>query len=80
MTNDESHMDVSLIITTYNWPRALKLTLESVLAQSALPHELIVADDGSKPETARIVKDVLSLSEIKWPRTARRPGGSAITN
>ena len=66
MTNDDSQMDVSLIITTYNWPQALKLTLESVLAQSVLPHELIVADDGSKPETARIVKDVLSLSEIKW--------------
>ena len=59
-------MDVSLIITTYNWPRALKVTLESVLAQSRLPDELIVADDGSGPDTALAVKEVLSRSEIKW--------------
>jgi glycosyltransferase involved in cell wall biosynthesis len=59
-------MDVSLIITTYNWPRALKLTLESVLAQSTLPDEVIVADDGSSPETARVVRDVLSPSGIEW--------------
>jgi glycosyltransferase involved in cell wall biosynthesis len=49
-------MRVSLIVTTYNWPQALGLTLASVQRQSALPHEVIVADDGSGPETAQTVQ------------------------
>jgi glycosyltransferase involved in cell wall biosynthesis len=49
-------MRVSLIVTTYNWPQALGLTLASVARQSALPHEVIVADDGSGPETAQTVQ------------------------
>lgn len=49
-------MDVSLVITTYNWPRALDLTLASVAGQSLLPSEVIIADDGSGPETARVVQ------------------------
>ena len=49
--------DTSLVITTYNWPDALKLCLESVLAQTVLPHEIIVADDGSREETVNLVRD-----------------------
>ncbi|HJS21224.1 MAG TPA: glycosyltransferase family 2 protein [Steroidobacteraceae bacterium] len=49
-------MRVSLIVTTYNWPQALGLTLASVARQSSLPHEVIVADDGSGPETAQSVQ------------------------
>ena len=59
-------MDVSLIITTYNWPEALRLTLGSVLNQSKLPNEVIVADDGSGPETARIVQSVMKKSTLRW--------------
>ena len=56
----------SLIVTTYNWPEALRLTLLSIAGQSSIPSELIVADDGSGPETARVVKDVLGPSELRW--------------
>jgi glycosyltransferase involved in cell wall biosynthesis len=48
-------MKVSLIIITYNWPDALELVLRSVAAQTCLPHEVLVADDGSGPETAAVV-------------------------
>lgn len=47
--------DVSLIVTTYNWPAALDLTLASIAGQSRIPAEVIIADDGSGPETAQIV-------------------------
>jgi len=47
---------ISLIVTTYNWPEALELTLRSALAQSLPPHEVIVADDGSKEPTRRVVE------------------------
>jgi glycosyltransferase involved in cell wall biosynthesis len=46
----------TLIITTYEWPEALELTLKSVARQSVVPDEVIVADDGSGPETARVVE------------------------
>ncbi len=59
-------MDTSLIITTYNWPDALRLTLYTVCRQSIKPDEVIVADDGSGPETAKAVKDVLGPSGLVW--------------
>lgn len=49
-------MRTSLIVTTYNWPAALELTLNSVTAQSVAPDEVIVADDGSGPATAAAVE------------------------
>jgi glycosyltransferase involved in cell wall biosynthesis len=59
-------VEVSLIITTYNWPQALNLTLRSVLAQSRLPEELIVADDGSSPQTSQVVRGRLLNSSLQW--------------
>jgi glycosyltransferase involved in cell wall biosynthesis len=56
----------SLIITTYNWPEALRATLGSVLRQSIIPAEVIVADDGSGPETEKTVRQSLDKSTIKW--------------
>ncbi|MDL2322748.1 glycosyltransferase family 2 protein [Bacteroidales bacterium OttesenSCG-928-A17] len=50
-------MTVSLIISTYNWPDALNLCFQSVLRQSRLPDEVIVADDGSKKETQQLVEE-----------------------
>ena len=51
-------MNVSLIITTYNWPEALKLSLKSVLKQSRLPDEIIIADDGSVETTAECIRQI----------------------
>ena len=46
----------SLITPTYNWPEALELLLLSVIKQSVLPNEVIIADDGSKKETSDLIK------------------------
>lgn len=48
-------MKSSLIITTYNRPDALELVFLSLLQQSLLPDEIIVADDGSTDETLDII-------------------------
>ena len=48
-------MTVCLIITTYNWPGALELCLKSVLRQKIQPDEVIIADDGSGPETKSLI-------------------------
>ncbi|WP_353661217.1 glycosyltransferase family 2 protein [Hydrogenimonas sp. SS33] len=49
-------MKASVIVTTYNWPEALLLTLNSLLRQSRLPDEVIVADDGSGETTAEVIE------------------------
>ena len=49
-------MRVCLIVTTYNWPEALDLTLASVVRQTHVPDEIIVADDGSGPPTRTVVE------------------------
>jgi glycosyltransferase involved in cell wall biosynthesis len=46
----------TLVTPTYNWPEALELILISVKKQTILPNEMIIADDGSKPETTELIK------------------------
>jgi glycosyltransferase involved in cell wall biosynthesis len=46
---------ISLVIATYNWPDALDVILESVRAQSTMPLEVLVADDGSRDDTRAVV-------------------------
>lgn len=53
-------MKISVIVTTYNRPDALKKVLDGLLAQTCLPHEIIVADDGSGPETRQMVVPYLA--------------------
>ena len=40
---------ISVIVTTYNWPDALELCLDSLFAQHDPAFEIIIADDGSTP-------------------------------
>jgi len=54
---------VSVIITTYNRPDALIKVLEGLKHQTRLPDEVIIADDGSGPET----KDEISRFTGKAP-------------
>ena len=46
----------SLVISPYNWKEALELCLRSVAAQKVLPLEVIVADDGSREDTAELIR------------------------
>lgn len=39
---------VSLIVSTYNRPDALRVCLDSVKQQTILPYEVIIGDDGSR--------------------------------
>ncbi|CAM3903719.1 glycosyltransferase family 2 protein [Flavobacterium cucumis] len=49
-------IECSLVTPTYNWPNALELLLLSIKNQTVLPNEVIIADDGSKPETTELIK------------------------
>lgn len=49
---------ISLIVTTYNWPQALAAVLASAQAQTRLPGEVLIADDGSGPETRALLQSI----------------------
>ena len=55
---------VSVIITTYNRPDALKMVLKSLLKQSVQPAEIIIADDGSGTETQTLIETQKALFAI----------------
>ena len=48
---------VTLLISTYNWPEALRALLESVLGQTIMPDEVVIADDGSTEETKNVIDE-----------------------
>ena len=54
----------SLIITTYNWPQALRLSVGSVWNQTILPREIIIADDGSTIDTRETIDQLRKQSPI----------------
>jgi glycosyltransferase involved in cell wall biosynthesis len=46
---------ISILLATYNWPQALKLSLESLATQTDRDFEIIIADDGSTDSTRHII-------------------------
>ena len=49
-------MKCSVVVTTYNDPGKLALVLEGLARQSVPPLEILVADDGSRPDTGELVR------------------------
>lgn len=48
-------MKISLLISTYNWLEALELVLLSLLNQTVMPDEILIADDGSREDTRDLI-------------------------
>ncbi|SFH71564.1 glycosyltransferase family 2 protein [Planctomicrobium piriforme] len=70
---------ISVVIPAYNAEQTIARTLESVLAQSFVPQEIIVVDDGSKDGTAELVaRDFPQVTLIRQanagPAAARNHG------
>jgi glycosyltransferase involved in cell wall biosynthesis len=60
-------MKISVIVPTYNRPQVLRLCLLSLARQSVLPFEVLIADDGSGPETRAIVEGMQETLKDKFP-------------
>lgn len=54
----------TLLIPTYNWPEALRILLETAMEQIRPPDEIVVADDGSGPETAELIREFAQKSSV----------------
>jgi GT2 family glycosyltransferase len=48
--------DVAVVVTTYNRPTALSWVLASLSTQTVMPAQIVVADDGSGPETRELIQ------------------------
>lgn len=55
---------ISVIVTTYNWPAALNLCLESLFAQDDNNFEIIIADDGSASANLNLTQSLCAKSPV----------------
>ena len=67
-------MKISIVIPTFNQAQYLTECIESVLAQTYKPHEIICVNDGSPDETRYVA---LQYPEIKYIETTNRGLASA---
>jgi glycosyltransferase involved in cell wall biosynthesis len=65
LANRNQNLSIAVIVTTYNRPDALRVVLEGYLAQQDQIFELLVADDGSKSDTADLVKEFQQRASFK---------------
>ena len=70
---------VSVIIPTYNRAKTLLRSVDSVLHQTYSNLEVIIVDDGSRDETAKIVKSIQD-TRIVYIKCENNQGASAARN
>jgi len=76
----ESARQVSVLIPLYNHERYIGAALSSVLAQTAVPAEIVCIDDGSRDRSAAVAMDIARRSDRVrfWSRANR--GAAATLN
>lgn len=70
---------VSVVLPSYNHAPFIGRALHSVLAQSRLPDEVIVIDDGSRDDSVARIQTLLAATDITHVFIARENRGAAQT-
>jgi glycosyltransferase involved in cell wall biosynthesis len=68
-------MRVSVIVSTYNSPAWLEKVVVGYMCQSVLDFEMIIADDGSGEETARLISDMQTRAPFPIRHVWQRDDG-----
>jgi glycosyltransferase involved in cell wall biosynthesis len=76
---DAANPLVSAVIPTYNRGHVIERAVNSVLAQTYRPIEIIIVDDGSTDDTAAIVER-LAVPTLRYYRSPTNIGASAARN
>jgi glycosyltransferase involved in cell wall biosynthesis len=71
---------VSIVMPTFNRTEFLPASVESVFAQTIPQWELIIADDGSNPETLEYLDTLTSDARVRVLRLRRRGNPGAARN
>ena len=58
-------MKTSVVMAVYNGEKYIKYQLDSIMAQTKLPDEIIVCDDNSTDNTIKVVKECMAYAEEK---------------
>jgi hypothetical protein len=70
------YADVSVVLPTWNRPRFLRATIDSVLSQTEPIRELLIADDGSDAPTRTLLQEYTNLPQVRvlWRSHCGNPG------
>ena len=83
LTRKKINKLISVLLATYNWPKALSLSLQSLRQQTDLDFEIIICDDGSKNETKELIEHFQKEFPVKITHLWQEDDGfrkSAILN
>ena len=79
----ENSIYISVVIPLYNKQNSIAATLQSVLAQTYTNYEIIVVDDGSTDDSARVVEELMKNSPSfqggNRGRLIRKPNGGVCS-
>jgi len=84
-TNEQRHLSISVVIPAYNAAATVVRAIDSVLAQTRRPDEIIIVDDGSTDDTSERIKKHGSqicyiYQENAGPSVARNKGIEAANS
>ena len=69
---------VSVVIPTHDRPDDCMVAIESALAQTVAPLEVIIVDDGSSSATGQVIQDICAVNEaLTYLRLESAPRGPA---
>lgn len=74
----QDNKTVSVVMCTYNGGKYIKEQLDSIVAQTHQPHEVIVQDDGSTDDTMDIVRSY--MERYPYIRITQNERGKGINN
>ena len=79
MNNRDAKQPVTVVIPCYNYARFIREAVDSALAQTVAPQEVIVVDDGSTDQTPEVMATYASDPRVRYLRQENR-GLSAARN